>query len=35
MEALANIKEAIAGNLESLLKRGEPVPPPDSEEVDV
>jgi predicted RNase H-like HicB family nuclease len=32
-EALANIKEAIAGYLESLRKHGEPVPPAISEEV--
>lgn len=32
-EALANIKEAIAGYLESLDQRGEPVPPSISEEV--
>lgn len=32
-EVLANIKEAIAGYLESLQKHGEPVPPPISEEV--
>ena len=32
-EALNNVKEAIAGYLESLQKHGEPVPPPISEEV--
>jgi predicted RNase H-like HicB family nuclease len=32
-EALSNIKEAIAGYLESLQKHGEPVPPAISEEV--
>jgi antitoxin HicB len=32
-EALQNIKEAIAGYLESLNKHGEPVPPAISEEV--
>ncbi|MGD9635468.1 MAG: type II toxin-antitoxin system HicB family antitoxin [Pirellulales bacterium] len=32
-EALANIKEAIAGYLESLDHHGEPVPPSISEEV--
>ena len=32
-EALANIKDAIQGYLESLKKHGEPVPPPISEEV--
>ncbi len=32
-EALANIKEAIAGYLESLQNHGEPIPPPVSEEV--
>jgi len=32
-EALANIKEAIAGYLESLEAHNEPVPPPISEEV--
>ena len=32
-EVLANIKDAIAGYLSSLRKRGEPVPPGLSEEV--
>ncbi|QUV80446.1 type II toxin-antitoxin system HicB family antitoxin [Chloracidobacterium thermophilum] len=32
-EALENIKEAIAGYLESLKAHGEPVPPPISEEI--
>jgi antitoxin HicB len=32
-EALANIKEAITGYLESLDRHGEPVPPSISEEV--
>lgn len=32
-EALTNIKEAIAGYLESLEAHGEPVPPPISEEI--
>jgi len=32
-EALANIKDAIAGYLSSLRERGEPVPPGLSEEV--
>jgi predicted RNase H-like HicB family nuclease len=32
-EAIANVKEAIAGYLESLQKHGEPVPPAISEEV--
>ncbi|MFN3651339.1 MAG: type II toxin-antitoxin system HicB family antitoxin [Armatimonadota bacterium] len=32
-EALANIREAIAGYLESLEKHGEPVPPPITEEL--
>ncbi|HLG17768.1 MAG TPA: type II toxin-antitoxin system HicB family antitoxin [Blastocatellia bacterium] len=32
-EAVANIKEAIAGYLESLEAHGEPVPPPISEEL--
>ncbi len=32
-EALANIKEAIAGYIESLEAHGEPVPPPITEEV--
>ena len=31
-EALANIKDAMAGYLESLKKHGEPAPPPISEE---
>jgi len=31
--ALANIREAIAGYIESLRKHGEPVPPPITEEV--
>lgn len=33
VEAIANIKEAIAAYLESLQKHGEPVPPAISEEV--
>jgi len=32
-EALANIRDAIAGYLESLRKHDEPVPPPITEEV--
>jgi predicted RNase H-like HicB family nuclease len=32
-EALDNIEEAIRGYLRSLLKHGEPIPPPISEEV--
>ena len=32
-EALANIRDAIAGYLESLRKHGDPVPPSISEEV--
>lgn len=32
-EALANIKDAMQGYLESLKKHGEPVPPPIFEEV--
>ncbi|HYM19780.1 MAG TPA: type II toxin-antitoxin system HicB family antitoxin [Candidatus Kapabacteria bacterium] len=32
-EALLNIKEAIAGYLESLRKHGEPIPPPITEEL--
>ena len=32
-EAQANIKEAIEGYLESLVKHGEPIPPPISEEI--
>jgi len=32
-EAEANIKEAIAGYLESLRKHDEPVPPPITEEI--
>lgn len=32
-QALGNIKEAIAGYLESLEVHGEPVPPPITEEV--
>lgn len=32
-EAVANIKEAIAGYLESLQAHGEPIPPSISEEV--
>lgn len=32
-EAVANIREAIAGYLESLEAHGEPVPPPISEEL--
>ncbi|HEY4721754.1 MAG TPA: type II toxin-antitoxin system HicB family antitoxin [Anaerolineae bacterium] len=32
-EAIANIKDAIAGYLASLKKHNEPVPPPISEEV--
>ena len=31
--ALANVKDAIAGYLESLRKHGEPIPPPITEEV--
>jgi predicted RNase H-like HicB family nuclease len=31
--ALANIRDAIAGYIESLRKHGEPVPPPISEDV--
>jgi antitoxin HicB len=33
VEAIANIKEAIAGYLESLQAHGEPVPPSITEEV--
>lgn len=32
-EAVANIKEAIAGYLESLRKHGEPIPPPITEDL--
>lgn len=32
-EALENVKEAIAGYLESLEAHGDPVPPPISEEI--
>ena len=32
-ESLVNIKEAISGYLESLLKHNEPVPPPITEEI--
>ena len=32
-EALANVKDAVAGYLASLRKHGEPVPPPIVEEV--
>jgi antitoxin HicB len=32
-EALANIKDAIAGYLASLKKHGEPIPPPITEEI--
>jgi len=32
-EALANIRDAIEGYLESLSRHGEPVPPPITEEV--
>jgi predicted RNase H-like HicB family nuclease len=32
-QALANVKEAIAGYLESLQSHNEPIPPPISEEV--
>jgi len=32
-EALENVKEAISGYLESLGARGEPIPPPISEEI--
>ncbi len=32
-EALANIKDAIVGYLASVKKRGDPLPPPISEEV--
>ena len=32
-EALKNIKDAIAGYLESLKKHGDPIPPPISEEI--
>jgi antitoxin HicB len=32
-EAIANIKDAIAGYLASLEKHGEPVPPPITEEL--
>ena len=32
-EALANVREAIAAYLESLEERGDPVPPPISEEI--
>ena len=33
LEAIENIKEAIAGYLESLAAHGEPVPPPITEEL--
>jgi antitoxin HicB len=33
LEALDNIKEAIAGYLESLQAHNEPIPPPISEEI--
>jgi antitoxin HicB len=32
-EALTNMRDAIAGYVESLRKHGEPIPPPISEEV--
>jgi antitoxin HicB len=32
-EAVANIKDAMAGYLESLKKHGEPIPPPITEEI--
>jgi antitoxin HicB len=32
-EAQVNLKEAIAGYLESLKKHGEPIPPPITEEI--
>jgi len=32
-EAVTNIKDAIAGYLESLKKHGEPIPPPITEEI--
>jgi antitoxin HicB len=32
-EALANIKDAMAGYLASLKKHGEPIPPPITEEI--
>jgi predicted RNase H-like HicB family nuclease len=32
-EAIANIKDAIAGYMASLKKHGEPIPPPITEEV--
>lgn len=32
-EAVANIKDAIAGYLHSLKKHGEPIPPPITEEI--
>lgn len=32
-EAIENVKEAIAGYLESLEAHGEPIPPPISEEI--
>jgi predicted RNase H-like HicB family nuclease len=32
-EALTNVKEAIAGYLESLTAHGDPVPPPITEEI--
>ena len=32
-DALANVREAIAAYLESLEERGDPVPPPISEEI--
>ena len=33
VEAIANIKDAIAGYLASLNKNGDPIPPPISEEI--
>jgi predicted RNase H-like HicB family nuclease len=32
-ETVANIKDAMAGYLESLKKHGEPIPPPITEEI--
>jgi len=32
-EALGNVKEAIAGYLESLEEHGDPIPPPVTEEI--
>jgi predicted RNase H-like HicB family nuclease len=32
-EALVNVRDAVAGYVQSLRKHGEPVPPPISEEV--